>query len=86
MNKYISVIDLGEKANFFAYKIGIIAIEKERYVCEALDYNADKLHTQLFTLKKTIDGLPANNASLISDVLKAWDIYIEKIQRNSSTQ
>lgn len=83
MNKHITVIDLGDKANFFAYKIGIIAIEKDRYVCEALDPYGAKIHTQIFTLQKTIEGLPANNASLQADVLKAWNSYVERLENSN---
>jgi hypothetical protein len=82
-NKHIAIVDLNENANDFAGRIGIIAIEPNRYVCASLNEDGERRHGQTFTLEKSIDGLPPNNKALEADVLKAWSKHSEKIERQN---
>lgn len=82
MNKYIAIIELNEAdASEFAFKIGVRGFEPNRYICESLDEDDKPLHRQCFSLPKSIDGLPANNGALETDVLKSWRAEQEKIRQ-----
>lgn len=72
MNKYIARIELGEDASDFAQIIGIRGFYGNRYICEAIDSECNRINMQTFSLPKSIEGLPPNNSALTEDVLKAW--------------
>ena len=80
MNKYISIVELGKDSTEFASIIGIRGVDIHRYICESIDAEGNRIHTQTFTLPKSIEGLPANNAALQADILKAWRSEQEKIR------
>ena len=65
MNKYITIVELGEDATDFAQIIGIRGFE-------AIDPEGNRIHGQTFTLPKSIEGLPPNNEAIKSDVLASW--------------
>ena len=69
MGKYITKIILGEDASDFAQIVGVLG---NRYICQALDSDGNIMHSQTFSLPKSIDGLPANDSALKADVLKSW--------------
>lgn len=69
MNKYITIVELGEDATDFAQIIGIRGFEASRYICDAIDPEGNRIHGQTFTLPKSIEGLPPNNEAIKSDVL-----------------
>jgi len=72
MNKYIATIELGENASDFAQIIGVRGFYGNRYICEAIDSDGNRINMQTFSLPKSIEGLPPNNSALAEDVLKAW--------------
>ena len=81
MERFISIVELGEDATDFAFIIGVRGLENHRYICESIDNMGNPIHGQKFCLEKSIDGLPANNAALQADVLKAWKSEQEKIRK-----
>ena len=72
MNKYIARVELGEDASDFAQIIGIRGFYGNRYICEAIDSEYNRINMQTFSLQKSIEGLPANNSALTEDVLASW--------------
>lgn len=72
MKNYIATIDLGDDSTEFASIIGIRGFVGNRYICESIDSEGNRVHSQAFLLNKSIDGLPANNSALQEDVLAAW--------------
>ena len=80
MKNYISIIELGDSANDFAIQLGIVAIQNDKYVCNALNESGELLHRQVFALPKSIEGIPANEA-LQADVLKAWNEHQARIRK-----
>lgn len=72
MNKYITIVELGEDATDFAQIIGIRGFEASRYICDAIDLEGNRIYGQTFTLPKSIEGLPPNNEAIKSDVLASW--------------
>lgn len=81
---YITTIDLGESGNAFAQRIGLISLGKDKYVCAAITEDGERYHGQTFTLEKSVDGLPANNRALETDVLKGWNKHLERLERNEN--
>ena len=81
MKKYISIIELGEDSTDFAYIIGIRGFYENRYVCESINDEGERIHQQTFTLPKSIDGLPANDKALKNDVLNSWKAEQDKIRQ-----
>lgn len=69
MNKYIARAELGEDASDFAQIIGIRGFYGNRYICEAIDSECNRINMQTFSLPKSIEGLPPNNSALTDDVL-----------------
>ena len=72
MNKYITIVELGEDATDFAQIIGIRGLEASRYLCDAIDLEGNLDGGQSFTLPKSIEGLPTNKEAIKSDVLASW--------------
>ena len=72
MNKYIARVELGEDASDFAQIIGIRGFYGNRYICEAIDSDGNRINMQTFSLTKSIEGLPPNNSALTEDVLASW--------------
>ena len=54
MNKYITTVELGEDANDFAQIIGIRGFYGNRYICEAIDSEGNRINMQTFSLPKSI--------------------------------
>lgn len=75
---YIAIIELGDRANEFADKIAVRAISQNVYVCNALDADDQLKHTQCFSLRKSIEGLPSDSEALQADVLESWEIKCRK--------
>ena len=72
MNKYIARVELGEDASDFTQIIGIRGFYGNRYICEAIDSECNRINMQTFSLPKSIEGLPPNNSALTDDVLASW--------------
>lgn len=81
MNNYIATINLNENGNDFAQRIGVVSIGLTQYVCASITESGERYHDQIFSLEKTIDGLPANNKTLEADVLKGWNKHLERIEK-----
>ncbi len=81
MNNYMAIIELGEDATAFAEIIGVRGIYGHRYICEYIDAQGVRIHQQTFSLPKGIEGLPANNASLMANVLNSWKSEQAKSRR-----
>ena len=43
-DRNISIINLGDAANDFAIQLGIVAIQNDKYVCNALNDSGELLH------------------------------------------
>lgn len=81
MRNYITIIDLGDDQSNFAQKLGILSIERDKYICASLDLNDELLHRQTFYLAKSIEGIPPNNSALKTDVLSAWKTHQARIKQ-----
>lgn len=84
MKNYIAKINLGEYGNAFACIVGVLSVGANNYICDSITEDGELYHSQTFTLEKSIDGLPANNKTLETDVLKGWKKHLEKIERNKN--
>ena len=72
MNKYIARVELGEDASDFAQIIGVRGFYGNRYICEAIDSEYNRINMQTFSMQKSIEGLPPNNSALTEDVIASW--------------
>lgn len=72
MNKYIARVELGGDVSDFAQIIGIRGFYGNRYICEAIDSECNRINMQTFSLPKNIEGLPPNNSALTEDVIASW--------------
>lgn len=72
MNKYIAIVELGEDSTEFAERLGIRGFYGNRYICESVDSDGNKIRWQTISLPKGIEGLPENNEKLCEDVLASW--------------
>ena len=86
MNKYIAIIELGEDSTEFAERIAVRGFCGNRYICESVDSDGNRIHTQTFSLPKNIEGLPANNAKLEADVLASWKSEQAKVHKAQKTE
>ena len=88
MKNYIATIELGDDSTEFASIIGIRGFVGNRYICDSIDPEGNRVHTQTFLLHKNIDGLPPNNSALQEDVLASWRAEEEKRRqaRNFDTE
>ena len=75
---YLIRIDLGDKGNEFARRIGVVCLSNNKYICDSITENGERCSNQSFPLDKSIDGLPANNKALEADVLKGWEKFAER--------
>ena len=81
MNKYITIVELGEDSTEFAERIGICGFFGNRYVCESVDSDGNRIHRQTFSLPKGIEGLPENNEQLSTNVLASWKSEQAKVRK-----